>query len=68
MAKVLKEAIAHGGTTFQSFKDSTGSKGNYTERLKVFARHGKPCRKCGDIIVKTRVAGRGTHYCPTCQK
>jgi formamidopyrimidine-DNA glycosylase len=66
--KVLKEAIAHGGTTFQSFKDSTGQKGNYTSRLKVFARHGQPCPKCGHTIVKTRVAGRGTHYCINCQK
>lgn len=67
-AKVLKEAIAHGGTTFQSFKDSTGAKGNYTRRLKVFARHGQPCLKCGHTITKTRVAGRGTHFCPECQK
>lgn len=68
MSKVLKEAIKHGGTTFQTFKDSTGQKGNYTRKLKVFARHGKPCAKCGQMIVKTRVAGRGTHFCPECQK
>ena len=66
--KVLKEAIKHGGTTFQSFKDSAGQKGNYTRRLLVFARHGKECPECGSIILKTRVAGRGTHYCPHCQK
>lgn len=66
--KVLEEAIAAGGTTFQSFKDSTGQKGNYTSKLKVFARHGQPCPKCGSTIIKTRVAGRGTHYCEHCQK
>lgn len=66
--KVLKQAIASGGTTFQSFKDSTGQKGNYTKKLKVFARHGQPCPKCGHVILKTRVAGRGTHYCAHCQK
>ncbi len=65
--KVLKEGIKHGGTTFQSFKDSTGAKGNYTKKLKVFARHGQPCLTCGTIITKTRVAGRGTHYCEHCQ-
>lgn len=65
--RVLEEAIKHGGTTFQSFKDSTGQKGNYTSKLKVFARHGKPCPRCESIIVKTRVAGRGTHFCPQCQ-
>jgi formamidopyrimidine-DNA glycosylase len=64
---ILKEAIKHGGTTFQSFKDSDGKKGNYTRRLKVFAQQGKPCPTCGDTIQKTRLAGRGTHFCPTCQ-
>ena len=67
-SNVLKEAIASGGTTFQSFKDSTGKKGNYSKKLKVFARQGKPCLRCGAIIEKTRVAGRGTHFCPNCQK
>ena len=67
-SKVLQEAIKHGGTTFQSFKDSTGAKGNYTKKLQVFARQGKPCLKCGYLITKSRVAGRGTHYCENCQK
>lgn len=67
-AKVLKEAIEHGGTTFQSFKDSTGKRGNYTGKLKVFARQGRPCPRCGHTILKSKVAGRGTHYCPQCQK
>lgn len=66
--QVLREAILHGGTTFQSFKDSEGQKGNYTKKLKVFARQGQPCPKCGQVILKTRVAGRGTHYCAHCQK
>ncbi len=65
--KVLNEAIKQGGTTFQSFKDSTGQKGNYSQKLKVFGRHGQPCPRCGHTIVKTRVAGRGTHFCPECQ-
>lgn len=67
-SKVLKEGIKHGGTTFQSFKDSDGKKGNYTRKLKVFARHGKPCVVCGEAVIKTRVAGRGTHLCQNCQK
>lgn len=67
-SKVLKEGIKHGGTTFQSFKDSSGKKGNYSKRLKVFARHGRPCLICDETIIKTRVAGRGTHFCAHCQK
>lgn len=65
--KVLREAIRAGGTTFQSFKDSTGKKGDYFKKLKVFARQGQACGRCGGIIEKTRVAGRGTHFCPHCQ-
>ena len=66
-SNVLKEAIKAGGTTFQSFKDSTGKKGNYFKKLKVFARQGQPCLRCGATIEKIRVAGRGTHFCPHCQ-
>ena len=66
--EVMQEAIAVGGTTFQHFLDAEGNTGNFTEHLQVFGRNGLPCLKCGTIIKKTRVAGRGTHYCPTCQK
>lgn len=66
--QVLKEAIKAGGTTFQSFKDSKGKKGSYFKKLKVFARQGQPCVRCGAVIEKIRVAGRGTHFCPNCQK
>lgn len=46
-----------------------GSTGSYLENFaQVFRREGKPCIRCGEIIQKTRVAGRGTHYCPKCQK
>jgi formamidopyrimidine-DNA glycosylase len=66
-SSILKEAIKHGGTTFQSYKDSKGQKGNYTKKLKVFARQGHPCPTCGHTIQKIRLAGRGTHFCPNCQ-
>ncbi|MBI5729141.1 MAG: bifunctional DNA-formamidopyrimidine glycosylase/DNA-(apurinic or apyrimidinic site) lyase [Candidatus Magasanikbacteria bacterium] len=66
--KILKEALFHRGTTFRNFLDSSGRKGNYTDFLRVYDRDGEPCKKCGTIIKKTRVAGRGTHFCPTCQK
>lgn len=66
--KVLTEAIAWGGTTFRHFRDSEGEKGNYSDCLKVYGRGGKPCYRCGAVLVKTAVAGRGTVYCPICQK
>jgi len=65
---VMRESIAVGGTTFQHFVDTGGDNGNFTDYLQVFGQQGKPCSRCGDIIKKTRCAGRGTHYCPGCQK
>lgn len=65
---VMQESIAVGGTTFQNFADADGHAGNFTQYLNVFGKQGTACVRCGTIIIKTRVAGRGTHYCPGCQK
>jgi formamidopyrimidine-DNA glycosylase len=67
-AKVLREAIKAGGTTFSTFKDAQGGNGSYVKRLKVFGRQGLVCTRCGETILKIKVAGRGTHWCPSCQK
>lgn len=66
--EVMKKSITVGGTTFQHFADTDGGRGNYTNYLKVFGKQNTPCPNCQTIIQKIRVAGRGTHYCPTCQK
>jgi formamidopyrimidine-DNA glycosylase len=65
---IMNKAIAVGGTTFQHFKDTGGETGNYTDFLKVFGKQNTPCPVCGTKIKKIKVAGRGTHYCPNCQK
>ena len=65
---VMNESIKVGGTTFQSFVDTDGKHGNFKDYLKVFGKQGQPCERCGEIIVKISCAGRGTHYCPGCQK
>ena len=65
---VMRESIAVGGTTFQHFVDTGGENGNFSDYLKVFGKQGTPCERCGTEIKKTRTAGRGTHYCPGCQK
>ncbi len=65
---VMNKSISVGGTTFQHFKDTDGSKGNYTNYLKVFGKQKTPCPRCKTEIKKMRVAGRGTHFCPSCQK
>lgn len=66
--EVMKESIAAGGTTFQSFKDTKGGYGNFKTQLQVFGKQGSECQKCATLIEKNRVAGRGTHFCPKCQK
>lgn len=65
---ILAESISHRGTTFRDFRDSEGKVGNYAQFLKVYGRAGEPCLRCGGTIEKIRLAGRGTHFCPNCQK
>lgn len=65
---VMNESIAFGGTTFQNFKDTGGKNGNFADFLMVFGKQGSACPRCGETIKKIRTAGRGTHYCPGCQK
>jgi formamidopyrimidine-DNA glycosylase len=64
---ILRRAIEMRGTTFDSYHDAFGETGKFQHELKVFTRAGEPCLACGTGIVKSRVAGRGTHACPTCQ-
>lgn len=65
---ILKEAIKLGGTSFSHYYRVDGKTGSYWNKRKVYDRHGEPCARCKTIIKKTRCAGRGTHYCPNCQK
>lgn len=67
--KILKKAIKYRGTTFNDYVDSEGKKGNFSHHLKVYERDGEKCIRCKTgIIVKKRVAGRGTHMCVECQR
>ena len=68
LLEVLKLSIAKGGSTDRNYVDAKGKKGSYLTFANVFRRNGRPCPRCGTIIEKTRVAGRGTHLCPKCQK
>lgn len=65
--EVLKEGIGLGGTSSRDYRDGLGNKGGFQERLKVYGRKGDSC-SCGCAITRIRVAGRGTYYCPSCQK
>ncbi|HLY92144.1 MAG TPA: bifunctional DNA-formamidopyrimidine glycosylase/DNA-(apurinic or apyrimidinic site) lyase [Candidatus Angelobacter sp.] len=68
LKKVLKAAIAAGGSSISDYVDPDGEEGFFQIQHRVYGREGKPCRKCKTPIKKIVVAGRGTHYCPKCQK
>jgi formamidopyrimidine-DNA glycosylase len=65
---VLQLSIDKGGSTDHTYVDAEGNKGSYLTFANVFRREGQACPRCTTIIIKTRVAGRGTHLCPHCQK
>ena len=66
--EVLREAIANRGTSIRDYVDGEGREGNYQNLLRVHAREGNPCVKCGKPIIRVRLGGRSTYYCPHCQK
>jgi formamidopyrimidine-DNA glycosylase len=66
--KIIDKAIKYKGTTFRNFIDADGQEGNFSHLLKVYGRKGEKCLKCGGAVEKTKIAGRGTFFCPTCQK
>ncbi len=65
---VLQLSIDKGGSSDHTYVDAEGNKGSYLSFAKVFRREGQACPRCGTTIIKTRVAGRGTHLCPHCQR
>jgi formamidopyrimidine-DNA glycosylase len=66
--RALATGIARQGATLRDYRQPDGSRGSMQDRFKVYGRGGEPCARCGTSIEKTRVAGRGTWYCPACQR
>lgn len=64
--EILDKAIKYGGTTIKTFESKEGVHGLFQDMLQVHTR--KICPNCGKDIIKIRVGGRGTYYCPKCQK
>lgn len=64
---VLRLAIEKGGSSDKNYVNAEGKKGSYMSFARVFRREGQACPRCNTTIIKTRVAGRGTHTCPKCQ-
>jgi len=65
--RIITLAVKKRGTTFSDYVDSRGRSGNFSNFLKVYGRAGQACSKCQKPITKIKLAGRGTHYCPSCQ-
>ncbi len=64
---ILQESIDSGGTTIRDYVNAKGEKGNFQLTLAVYGRGGEPCLKCGRILSKTKLGGRGTCSCSNCQ-
>lgn len=66
---LLKEAISKRGTTFNTYRDTKGNKGSFVDSLQVYRRTGQPCLRCRkENITRIKLQGRGTHFCPHCQR
>jgi len=72
LRKAIREAlelgIARQGASLRDYRDPSGRRGLMQKEFRVYGRTGEPCLRCGTPIEKIRVAGRGTWYCPRCQR
>ena len=72
LRKAIREALEMGivrqGASLRDYRDPAGRRGAMQDDFRVYGRTGEPCFRCGTPIEKTRVGGRGTWYCPSCQQ
>jgi formamidopyrimidine-DNA glycosylase len=68
MQNVLADAIKHGGSSIDDYVRLSGDKGDYVKYHRVYGREGKPCFACKSMIKRIELGGRGTYFCPKCQK
>jgi formamidopyrimidine-DNA glycosylase len=66
--EVLERGIENRGASFSDYVDAKGEQGRQHMYVQVFRRDGKPCYTCGTEIARAVVGGRGTHFCPRCQR
>lgn len=65
---VLAKGIEVGGASEWSYVDALGQSGRYQDFFQIYRKHGQPCPRCGTTIETIRMGGRGTFFCPECQK
>lgn len=68
LKEVLRAAIRLGGSSVSDYVDADGERGFFQLEHYVYQRTGEPCRNCGTPIKRIVMAGRGSHYCPGCQR
>ncbi|PIZ98574.1 MAG: hypothetical protein COX77_04130 [Candidatus Komeilibacteria bacterium CG_4_10_14_0_2_um_filter_37_10] len=68
MKKILQNAIEKRGTSTSDFRDTTGKKGTFGDSRNAYRMTGLPCARCSTPIKRISLGGRGTHFCPVCQK
>ncbi len=66
--QVFQEGLKYGGASDQWYRQVHGEEGKYQEHFKVYGRVGEECERCGGVIKRIEVGGRGTFFCPKCQK
>ena len=68
LVSVLRESIEARGTSFRDYRDASGERGSFAERLSVYGRSGQPCPRCGATLIGTHaIDGRTTVFCARCQ-
>lgn len=66
--EVINQGIKYGGASVDKYVDAAGVGGKYQEHFLVYQRNGEKCKRDGETIRKIKIGGRGTYYCPGCQK
>ena len=66
--KVLKKGLENGGASELNFVNALGQEGKYQHHFLAYGKDGEKCVRCGSIIKKIKLGGRGTYFCPKCQK
>ena len=64
----LRAGIARQGATLRDYRRPDGARGRMQDEFNAYGREGEPCPRCGTPIEKVRIAGRGSWYCPSCQR
>lgn len=66
--QVLKKGMEMGGSSENSYVRPDGTEGKYQNHTLIYGRQGTKCERCGAVVEKVMLGGRGTYFCPSCQK